>query len=127
MTHSTFRIPVTVRDASMLIAWSSELRTAPIGYLIVELKASTVRGLSAQDAERHLEGIGAITENHSAYEERQLLNVLEVLTVDAGSKSVLGDLSRPGEPCERGTSHRVYRMPWQGDPWVNIEWDRGRA
>lgn len=26
-----------------------------------------------------------------------------------------------GEPRQRGTSHRVYRMPWQGDPRVNIQ------
>ena len=32
-----------------------------------------------------------------------------------------------GEPRQRGTSHRVYRMPWPGDPRVNIQNDRGRA
>lgn len=32
-----------------------------------------------------------------------------------------------GEPRQRGTSHRVYRMPWSGDPRVNIQNDRGRA
>jgi hypothetical protein len=26
-----------------------------------------------------------------------------------------------------GTSHRVYRMPWPGDPRVNIQNDRGKA
>ena len=32
-----------------------------------------------------------------------------------------------GEPRRRGTSHRVYRTPWQGDPRVNIQNDRGMA
>lgn len=32
-----------------------------------------------------------------------------------------------GEPRQKGTSHRVYRMPWQGDPRVNIQNDRGKA
>ncbi len=32
-----------------------------------------------------------------------------------------------GPPRQRGTSHRVYRMPWQGDPRVNIQDDHGVA
>ena len=32
-----------------------------------------------------------------------------------------------GEPRQRGGSHRVYRMPWPGDPRVNIQNDRGMA
>ena len=32
-----------------------------------------------------------------------------------------------GEPRRRGTSHRVYKTPWPGDPRVNIQNDRGRA
>ena len=32
-----------------------------------------------------------------------------------------------GEPRQRGTSHRVYRTPWHGDPRVNIQSDRGMA
>lgn len=32
-----------------------------------------------------------------------------------------------GEPRQRGTSHRVYRTPWRGDPRVNIQNDRGMA
>lgn len=32
-----------------------------------------------------------------------------------------------GEPRQKGTSHRVYRMPWEGDPRVNIQNDHGRA
>jgi hypothetical protein len=26
-----------------------------------------------------------------------------------------------GEPRQDGTSHKVYRTPWQGDPRVNIQ------
>jgi len=32
-----------------------------------------------------------------------------------------------GEPRQQGTSHRVYRMPWAGDPRVNIQDDHGKA
>ncbi|MFH1807626.1 MAG: toxin HicA [Pseudomonadota bacterium] len=32
-----------------------------------------------------------------------------------------------GEPRQKGTSHRVYRTPWAGDPRVNIQGERGRA
>ena len=30
-----------------------------------------------------------------------------------------------GEPRQSGTSHRVYRTPWPGDPRVNIQNDKG--
>ena len=32
-----------------------------------------------------------------------------------------------GEPRHRGSSHRVYRMSWPGDPRVNIQDDKGMA
>ena len=32
-----------------------------------------------------------------------------------------------GAPRQQGTSHRVYRMPWAGDPRVNIQNDKGKA
>lgn len=32
-----------------------------------------------------------------------------------------------GKPRQFGTSHRVYRTPWQGDPRVNIQSARGKA
>lgn len=32
-----------------------------------------------------------------------------------------------GEPRQKGSSHRVYRMPWQGNPRVNIQDKRGMA
>ncbi len=30
-----------------------------------------------------------------------------------------------GEPRQQGTSHRVYKMPWAGDPRINIQEDKG--
>ena len=32
-----------------------------------------------------------------------------------------------GQPRQKGTSHRVYRMPWTGNPRVNIQNDKGMA
>lgn len=32
-----------------------------------------------------------------------------------------------GRPRQQGTSHQVYRLPWQGDPRVNIQNDHGKA
>ncbi len=30
-----------------------------------------------------------------------------------------------GEALQQGTSHRVWKMPWAGDPRVNIQQDKG--
>ena len=30
-----------------------------------------------------------------------------------------------GEPRQRGTSHRVWKMPWPGDPRVNMQKGKG--
>ena len=32
-----------------------------------------------------------------------------------------------GEPRQSTGSHRVYRTPWQGDPRINIQNDKGKA
>ena len=32
-----------------------------------------------------------------------------------------------GKPRQKGTSHRVYKTPWPGDPRVNIQNDKGKA
>jgi hypothetical protein len=32
-----------------------------------------------------------------------------------------------GNPPETGSSHRVYKTPWQGDPRVNIQNNKGKA
>ena len=32
-----------------------------------------------------------------------------------------------GKPRQSGSSHRVYKTPWQGDPRVNIQNSKGKA
>jgi hypothetical protein len=32
-----------------------------------------------------------------------------------------------GRPRQIGTSHRVYRTPWEGDPRVNLQDSKGMA
>jgi hypothetical protein len=32
-----------------------------------------------------------------------------------------------GEPRQSGSSHRIYKTPWRGDPRVNIQNSRGKA
>jgi hypothetical protein len=32
-----------------------------------------------------------------------------------------------GEPTQKGTSHRVWKMPWPGNPRVNMQEDKGKA
>ena len=32
-----------------------------------------------------------------------------------------------GPPRQRGTSHRIYKTPWPGDPRVNIQNAKGMA
>ena len=32
-----------------------------------------------------------------------------------------------GLPRQRGSSHRIYRTPWPGDPRINIQSHKGKA
>ena len=32
-----------------------------------------------------------------------------------------------GEPRQSGSSHRIYKTPWRGDPRINIQNYRGKA
>jgi predicted RNA binding protein YcfA (HicA-like mRNA interferase family) len=32
-----------------------------------------------------------------------------------------------GEARQRGSSHRIYKTPWPGDPRVNIQNNKGKA
>ena len=32
-----------------------------------------------------------------------------------------------GDPRQKGSSHRVYKTPWQGDPRVNIQSKKGKS
>ena len=61
-------------------------------------------------------------------------NTLAILdSLRANPKGVrFADLTRVcdryfGEPRQKGTSHRIYRTPWPGDPRVNIQNAKGMA
>jgi len=32
-----------------------------------------------------------------------------------------------GKPRQSGSSHRIYRAPWKGDPRINIQNSKGKA
>lgn len=32
-----------------------------------------------------------------------------------------------GEPRQSGSSHRIYKTPWKGDPRINIQNHKGKA
>lgn len=63
-----------------------------IGYLVTGLQSAVDRAAPRAELERHLEGISAIMASHFAYEERQLLGVLESLELQADPRDVLGPL-----------------------------------
>jgi hypothetical protein len=55
-----------------------------------------------------------------------------VADMGAGREIHFGDLAKVcdhyfGKPRQSGTSHHVYRMPWPGDPRVNIQNAKGKA
>ena len=63
-----------------------------IAHLLGGLRAAVDRDAPVAELDRHLEGAAAIMESHFRYEERQLLNVLETLSLDAPPEEVLGPL-----------------------------------
>lgn len=63
-----------------------------IDFLLTALGAAAAAGASPPELERHLDGIGAIMESHFAYEERQLLHVLDTLALRQDPRTVLGTL-----------------------------------
>ena len=65
---------------------------AMIDVLLTALVAAVDGEVAPDELERHLDGVGAIMENHFAFEERQLLGVLEALALDAEPGDVLGRL-----------------------------------
>ncbi|WP_029153775.1 hypothetical protein [Microbacterium gubbeenense] len=69
-----------------MTASTSETRQATARY--TTMRDST----DPKDLSLHLEGITAIMESHFRYEERQLLEVLKTLALDADSERVLGAL-----------------------------------
>ncbi len=63
-----------------------------IAHLVGGLQAAAARAAPPAELDRHLEGVAAIMESHFRYEERQLLTVLETLTLDTDPQAVLGPL-----------------------------------
>ncbi|MGV9371936.1 hemerythrin domain-containing protein [Micromonospora tulbaghiae] len=63
-----------------------------IGYLLTGLGAAVARDAPPGELARHLEGVAAIMESHFRYEERQLLAVLETLSLDDDPGDVFGPL-----------------------------------
>lgn len=63
-----------------------------IDFLLTALDAAVDDGVPPSELERHLDGITAIMQNHFAYEERQLLRVLETLMLRDDPHLVLGPL-----------------------------------
>lgn len=73
------------------------LRMLRRDHLMIDELLTALSGALDDDADaaalaRHLDGIGAIMENHFAYEERQLLAILDTLALDEDAGSVLGPL-----------------------------------
>jgi hemerythrin-like domain-containing protein len=63
-----------------------------IAHLLAGLQSALDRAAPVAELDRHLEGVAAIMESHFRYEERQLLTVLETLSLDASPAEVLGPL-----------------------------------
>jgi hypothetical protein len=63
-----------------------------IAHLLAGLQSAVHRAAPVTELARHLEGVAAIMESHFRYEERQLLSVLETLSLDAAPEEVLGPL-----------------------------------
>ena len=63
-----------------------------IAHLLGSLEAAAGRDAPVAELGLHLDGIGAVMENHFRYEERRLLTVLETLHLDATPSQGLGPL-----------------------------------
>ncbi|GIE76792.1 hypothetical protein Aph02nite_27420 [Actinoplanes philippinensis] len=63
-----------------------------IGYLLGGLQAAVDSSAGPDELERHLQGVGALMENHFRYEERMLLTVLETLDLHVTPREALGPL-----------------------------------
>ena len=55
-----------------------------------------------------------------------------VADMDAGREIHFADLAKVcehyfGKPRQSGTSHQVYKMPWPGNPRVNIQNAKGKS
>lgn len=65
---------------------------AMIGTLLSRFESAIRSSESNEDLALHLEGLAAIMESHFRYEERQLLDVLAALELDAEPSAVFGPL-----------------------------------
>lgn len=65
---------------------------AMLTHLLGGLRLAVESGESAEVIERHLDGVGAIMESHFRFEEREILEPLRTLTLDAEVTQVLGPL-----------------------------------
>ena len=63
-----------------------------IDHLIRGLVVAVDRDAPPRELRTHLDGIAALMENHLAYEERQLLTILESIELDTTVESALGPL-----------------------------------
>ncbi|BBH70132.1 hypothetical protein ACTI_68170 [Actinoplanes sp. OR16] len=63
-----------------------------IAHLLGSLTAAVQRSADAEELRNHLEGVGAIMENHFRYEERRLLSVLETLNLTVTTEEAFGPL-----------------------------------
>lgn len=63
-----------------------------IAYLIGTLNHAVQSEAGPEELRRHIDGLGAIMENHFRYEERQILTVLETLDLDVLPAEALGPL-----------------------------------
>nr|WP_269328951.1 hemerythrin domain-containing protein [Kineosporia babensis] len=63
-----------------------------IAYLLSGLQAAVDRKAGPEELQRHIEGVGAIMENHFRFEEKALLAVLEGLGLQARPEDALGPL-----------------------------------
>lgn len=63
-----------------------------IDFLLTALGEAVNDGAAPSELDRHLDGVGAIMENHFGYEERQLLRVVDTLALQDDPRLVLGTL-----------------------------------
>jgi hemerythrin-like domain-containing protein len=63
-----------------------------IAHLLAGLRAAVDQAAPVAELDRHLQGVAAVMESHFRYEERQLLMVLDTLSLDVPPEEVLGPL-----------------------------------
>lgn len=77
-----------LRPAIAKLAQDHEL----IAELLVQFNQALTASAEPGELLRHLDGLSAIMESHFRYEERQLLDVLSALDLDADPRALLGPL-----------------------------------